>query len=81
MGRDTLRFEATIVAEDLKDPDALYRALLPESGKAKRFESSVELDEGRIVIRILARDPTALRAALTSYLRLLSLIHDVEERL
>ena len=81
MGRDTLRFEATIIAEDVKDPEALYRALIPESGSTKRFNSSIQMEGQKVIIKINARDPTALRAALNSYLRLLALIHDVEERI
>ena len=81
MGRDTWSLEATVVAEELKDPEAIWRALLPESGRAKRFESKVKRENGRVIIEIRAADPTALRAAINSYLRLLILLGDVEERL
>ena len=74
-------FEATVIAEEVKDPEAVYRSLLPESGKSKRFESSVRLENDKVVIEIKAKDPTALRAAINSYLRLLSLLDDLEERL
>ncbi|NPA86905.1 MAG: hypothetical protein GXO00_02765 [Candidatus Diapherotrites archaeon] len=78
MGRGAPAFEATIVVEDLKDPEAVYKALLPEAGEAKRFRADIELDGNVVTIKIVARDPTALRAALNSYLRLLRLLEDLE---
>ena len=61
-------------------PEAVYRALLPEAKEGKRFCVEIKGPEP-LIISIEAQDPTALRAALNSYLRLLSLLHDIEEQL
>ena len=81
MGSDTPSFEATIHVEEIRDPDALYRALLPETGEFKRFGASIRKEGEAVIIKIVAKDPTALRAALNSYLRLIALLSDIEERL
>ena len=73
-------FKARIEVES-KDPKAVYDALLPESGEGKRFSSTIRLEGKKVVISIEAKDATALRAALNSYLRLLSLLSDIEERI
>ncbi len=81
MGRGAGPFEATVVVEEVKDPEALFRALLPESGRARRFRADVRLENDRVIIHITASDPTALRAAVNSYLRLLNIVHSLEESL
>ncbi len=56
------------------DPDILepvFRALYPETVRptSRRVSIVLEKTEGLIVFKFNAKDPTALRAALNSYLR------------
>ncbi len=66
---------------EAKHPEAVYDALLPESGEGRRFSSRVFLEGERVVVEVDAADATALRAALNSYLRLIVLLSDLEEGL
>ncbi len=75
MESDTHPFKATIILEELKRPESVFKALEPEIGHSKRFIA--ELSDRKIIIK--AKDPTALRAAVNSYIRLLILLSHLEE--
>ena len=59
--------------------ETVYNALKPEtvSAPTKRSKAHVEVDGKTLTLRFEARDTTALRAALNSYLRWIRLIVEV----
>ncbi|MFQ6068287.1 MAG: KEOPS complex subunit Pcc1 [Candidatus Bathyarchaeia archaeon] len=61
-----------------KEVEILLKALLPETKKliTSRSKVSIEGEGKKLTIRIVARDTSALRAALNSYLRWVALIRD-----
>lgn len=70
----TLRAE---IAVD-KDHDGIYRCLLPEAKRIKRSELSLKNEKEGLVISFKADDYTALRAAVNSVLRLLTVYEKVK---
>jgi len=59
--------------------ETVYSALKPEtvSAPTKRSKAYIEVDGKTLTLRFEARDTTALRAALNSYLRWMKLIVEV----
>ncbi len=64
-----------------KQVQTLLKALLPETRKPANFRSKVSIKgEGRtLTIQVDAKDISALRATLNSYLRWIALIEDTFE--
>ncbi|MDJ0275130.1 MAG: KEOPS complex subunit Pcc1 [Nitrososphaerota archaeon] len=62
--------------------DAIYRALLPESGvlPGQRSRVQVSLDGDELVLDFEADDTVAMRAAVNAFLRWVSAIERVLER-
>lgn len=63
----------------VKDPEAAFEALKPEVEGTARFDVEVEVEEKGLRLKISAKDPTAMKAALNSYTRLVKLINQVTE--
>lgn len=60
--------------------DFLAETLKPETtSDIPRTKVDVEVEDGELVIRVMAEDANALRAALNSYIRWLKLALDTEE--
>lgn len=62
-----------------KPAKAAYDALAAEADFSHRGHSRVSLAGKSVKVKIKADDPVSLRASLTSYLRLMRIIKDVEE--
>ncbi len=62
-----------------KVAEAVYKALLPDVGEMPtgRGGASIVLNGREVTVNVWARDLTALRALVNSYLRLLYAIHSV----
>ena len=60
--------------------DTALRTLEPEVGESDRTRVSVEKNGEKLILRICATDPIALRAGMNSYLRWLNEALDVFER-
>ena len=68
-----------VVNLPLKNPDKVYKALMPDKDKAKRFDVKITKGKTNLKLEIKASDIAALKAALNSYLRLISIAEKVEE--
>lgn len=57
----------------------LFKALLPETEKpsTSRSKISIEGESKKLILQIEAKDTSALRAALNSYLRWVSLVRNI----
>lgn len=65
---------------DFKRPSVLLHAMAPELGReVPRTSARARMERGRVVLSIEARDLSALRAALNSYLRWIRIVRDVME--
>jgi KEOPS complex subunit Pcc1 len=65
---------------ECKHSDLLIQTLKPETATdLPRTKVEIGTEEGGLVIRVMAEDATALRAALNSYIRWLKLALDTEE--
>ena len=64
---------------ELPNPDLVYKALEPEIKNTKRFEVKVSPEKEALKISVEAKDVTALKAAINSYLRLIELTANVRE--
>ena len=69
-------YEATIVASLSAETVKALDKSLPRS-KQDRFSASVSAEKGKLLIHVKAKDATALRAALNSYLRILQAVEKV----
>ena len=63
---------------ELKNPSAVLKALKPDIETAKRFEVDLKVSQKHLNLEIKAKDISAMRAALNSYLRLISTINEVD---
>ncbi len=63
----------------LKNPKEAYEALKPGLESTDRFTVKAEARKGELHIEIEAKDITAARAAINSYLRTLNAMKEVEE--
>lgn len=63
----------------VSNPDSVYKALEPEIQDTKRFEVKVFPEGDTLRINVEAKDATALKAAINSYLRLIEVITSVKE--
>ncbi|MCC7552398.1 hypothetical protein KO317_01900 [Candidatus Micrarchaeota archaeon] len=57
----------------------IYKLLIVEMQNSDRFFSKIERIKNIVDINITAKDATALRSVLNSYLRILSMTEKVEE--
>lgn len=66
-----------------KQVEAILKALLPETRKPATYRSKVSIKgEGRtLIMQVDAKDTSALRATLNSYLRWIALVEDTYETL
>ena len=63
---------------DSERPSVLLETLAPELGReVPRTSASASVQGGRLVLSIEARDLSALRAAMNSYLRWVKIVNDV----
>lgn len=58
--------------------DALFRSFIPEEKKTERFEYTLRKSKKELVFDVRAKDSVALRAALSSILKLISVNEKVE---
>lgn len=56
-------------------------ALLPEMGQSRRFRAALKVEGRKLILEVDADDLSALRAALNSYLRWISLIEKLHKAL
>ncbi len=62
------------------DAATVYGAISPEAGREiPRTKVSVNMDGGRMVLRLQASDLSALRAAINSYLRWVKIAEDMNK--
>ena len=64
---------------EVKDPKAAFKALKPEIGGTARFDVVIRPEKKGLLLKISAKDPTAMKAALNSYQRLVKMINQVTE--
>lgn len=62
----------------VKDPKSLYKALEPDIEKTKQFNVEIKPKENLLSLNVKAKDISAMRAALNSYLRLISVIEELD---
>jgi KEOPS complex subunit Pcc1 len=63
-----------------EDAATVYGAISPEAGREiPRTKVSVNMDGGRMVLRLQASDLSALRAAINSYLRWVKITEDMNK--
>jgi tRNA threonylcarbamoyladenosine modification (KEOPS) complex Pcc1 subunit len=68
------------VSADFKDPDVAWvvlEALKPELKVSRRFRVSAARRGGRVILKVVAKDYTALRVAANFYLRHLTCVRNV----
>lgn len=63
----------------LENPKQAYEALKPDLENTDRFKVKVLPKKGELYIQIEAKDLTAARAAINSYLRLINTVKEIEE--
>ena len=63
----------------LKSPKEAYEALKLDLENTDRFKVKVEPRKNELYIQIEAKDLTAARAAINSYLRLINTVKEIEE--
>ncbi len=63
----------------LENPKQAYEALKPDLENTERFKVKVSPRKGELYIQIEAKDLTAARAAINSYLRLINTVKEVDE--
>ena len=63
----------------LKDPKSAYESLKPEIEETSRFKVQLKAHSSYIELNVKAKDITALRASLNTYLRLLRLIDSLDK--
>lgn len=64
---------------DSENAKQLYDAIIAEKSFTSRSKVSLALEKERLVVEIQAKDFNALRAAATSYLRMLAAAQDTLE--
>jgi KEOPS complex subunit Pcc1 len=70
---------ATLVVSGPAAP-TVFGAISPEAGREiPRTRARASLEEGRMVLEIQAKDLSALRAALNSYLRWIKIAEDMNQ--
>lgn len=62
-----------------KSPGKICKALKPDMEKTDRSQVRITAKKSELHIRINAKDITAMRAMLNSYLRLINTVEGVEE--
>ena len=77
-----MRFEATlrIPFKNAQNAAKAVKVVEKEQEFGKRSEVSIVRDKNVVEIKINARDATALRAGVNNYLKLLSVVLEVEKR-
>ena len=72
-------FRAEIKFSSSADAEAAYVALNPEIGTARRFRAQLRREGQILILEVDADDLSALRAALNSYLRWISMIEKLQK--
>ncbi len=63
----------------LKNPKTAYNAIKPDLENTERFKAEISAGKDELCIKISAKDLTAARAAINSYLRLIDTIKEIDE--
>ena len=61
------------------DPERLRDALIPDIEDTDRFKVRITAEKKHLLFKLKAKDLTAARAAVNSYLRLANIIDELEE--
>ena len=73
---------ASITAEislECTDPKKIFESLEPEIQGTERFKVEIKPEQSALRLRVEATDVAAMKAALNSYLRLISIISEVDK--
>jgi KEOPS complex subunit Pcc1 len=76
---ESAQFQLELTLDDHQDAEVLYKSIKPEitSAPSSRTHSTLELHGNIIKLRVKAKDSTSLRAAINSYMRWITLSHEV----
>jgi len=64
---------------DTNNPTKLINSLKPDMDKSNRFEVELAPEKNSVILKVEAKDLTAMRAAINSYLRLIQTINEVDK--